>query len=124
MYAPEGTYLITATTTPTASTTTSSTTSTEAPEKSPKIIREPSMIQAFTPGEPLVLECYAESMFDSKIEYSWTKNGHPFKADDSKNVFSESTMNGNILFISPIMSDVGTYQCEALNSFGKAFSQG
>ena len=79
------------------------------------------MIQAFTPGEPLVLECYAESMFDSKIEYSWTKNGHPFKADDSKNVFSESTMNGNILFISPIMSDVGTYQCEALNSFGKDY---
>jgi len=112
----------TTTTSTTTTTTTTSTTSTEAPDKSPKITREPSMIQAFTPGEPLVLECVAESMFDSKIEYSWTKNGHPFKVDDSKNVFSESAMNGNILFISPVKSDVGTYQCEAINSFGKDFS--
>ena len=81
------------------------------------------MIQVFTLGVPLVLECYAESVFDSQVKYSWTKNGRPFQVDESQNVFSESSSNGNILFISPTMSDVGTYQCEAHNSFGKNFSQ-
>ena len=93
-----------------------------APDMSPKIVREPSMIQIFTISEPLVLECLAESMFDGAIRYMWTKNGRPFRVDNLK-TFSESSSNGNILFTSPGMGDVGTYQCEAMNQFGKVFSQ-
>lgn len=73
-------------------------------------------------GAPFVLVCSAESEYDSDIKYTWTKNGSPFKID-GVNVFSESSQNGNILFPSPSMSDIGTYQCEAHNSFGKSFSQ-
>ena len=73
-------------------------------------------------GEPLVLECQAESSDDPKISYMWTKNGRPFIVN-GQDVFSESSANGNILFISPKMSDIGTYQCEAINQFGKVFSQ-
>jgi hypothetical protein len=69
------------------------------------------------------LECYAESIYDEKIKYFWTKNGRQFKVDVSQNVFSESSLNGNILFTKPTMNDVGTYQCEAINSYGKVFSQ-
>lgn len=75
----------------------------------------------FTIGEPLVLECLAQSEFDQVIKYSWSKNGRPFGIN-GQDVFSESGSNGNILFISPKMSDVGTYQCIAENSFGKVFS--
>ena len=73
-------------------------------------------------GEPFVLECKAESLFDSEIRYSWTKNGRPFIIN-GVDVFNESSSNGNILFISPKSSDEGTYQCEAINNFAKAFSQ-
>lgn len=111
------------TTTTTTSTTTTTTTTTEEPEKSPKFIRVPSNIQAFSLGEPFALECYAESIYDQNIKYFWTKNGRQFKVDDSQNVFSESSLNGNILFTKPTMNDVGTYQCEAINSYGKVFSQ-
>lgn len=80
------------------------------------------MIQTFTIGQPLVLVCLAESEFDSKIQYSWTKNGRTFNAN-GVTVFQESSQNGNIIFTSPDMSDVGTYQCEAKNKFGEVFSQ-
>lgn len=73
-------------------------------------------------GEPFVLGCKAESLFDSEIRYTWTKNGRPFIIN-GVDVFNESSLNGNILFISPKSSDEGTYQCEAINDFGKAFSQ-
>ncbi len=70
----------------------------------------------------MVLQCIAQSEFDPDIKYSWTKNGKPFSVD-GVSVFSESSQNGNILFTSPSMVDVGTYQCEAINSFGRVFSK-
>lgn len=88
----------------------------------PEITREPNMIQVFTINEPLVLECQAKSELPTDITYMWTKNGRPFSVDGQR-VFSESKQNGNILFTSPQMSDVGTYQCEAMNEFGQVFSQ-
>ena len=88
----------------------------------PEIISEPNMIQVFTINEPLVLECQAQSEIPTDITYMWTKNGRPFSVDGQR-VFSESKQNGNILFTSPQMSDVGTYQCEAMNEFGQVFSQ-
>ena len=68
------------------------------------------------------MECQAESKLDPNIRYTWTKNGRPFIIN-GQDVFSESSLNGNILFISPKSSDVGTYQCEAMNDFGNAFSE-
>ena len=68
------------------------------------------------------MECQAESILDPNIRYTWTKNGRPFIIN-GQDVFSESSLNGNILFISPKSSDVGTYQCEAMNDFGNAFSE-
>merc|ERR1711988_497649 len=105
---------------PTKATTT--TTTTTAVNRSPKIKNGPSRKEVFTLGEPFVLGCKAESLFDSEIRYTWTKHGRPFIIN-GVDVFNESSLNGNILFISPKSSDEGTYQCEAINDFGKAFSQ-
>ena len=112
----------TTTTTTVTTTTTTRTTTTIGPSMLPKIVKEPSMIQIFTLGEPLVLECSAQTEVPTEITYMWTKNGRPFSANGNT-IFRESQQNGNILFISPQMSDVGTYQCEAMNEFGQIFSQ-
>ena len=118
----EETTTSTTTTTTTITTTTTTTTTTVGPSMKPEIVKGPNMIQIFTINEPLVLECLARSELPTKITYMWTKNGRPFSVDGQR-VFSESSQNGNILFTSPQMSDVGTYQCEAMSEFGQVFSQ-
>ena len=112
----------TTSTTTTVTTTTTTTTTTIGPSMLPQIVKEPNMIQIFTIGEPLVLECSAQTEIPTDITYMWTKNGRPFSVN-GQTIFRESQTNGNILFISPQMSDVGTYQCEAMNEFGQIFSQ-
>ena len=109
------------TTTTVTTTTTTTTTTTIGPSMLPKIVKESNMIQIFTVGEPLVLECSAQTEIPTEITYMWTKNGRPFSVN-GQTIFRESQANGNILFISPQMSDVGTYQCEAMNEFGQIFS--
>lgn len=90
----------------------------------PRITSQPAMIQFFTVGEPFVLICEAESQTGDEVQYSWTRNGHFLRENDPVNqIYRESLTNGNLLFISPKIRDVGTYQCVAETLAGKSFSQ-
>ncbi|TRY80073.1 hypothetical protein TCAL_14802 [Tigriopus californicus] len=90
----------------------------------PRITSQPAMIQFFTVGEPFVLICEAESQTGDEVKYSWTRNGHFLRENDPVNqIYRESLTNGNLLFISPKIRDVGTYQCVAETLAGKSFSQ-
>lgn len=90
---------------------------------SPIIEKGPNTIHFFKPKEPFVLVCQGFSESGS-INYSWLKNGRPFHLDGEAGhlVFRESPFDGNIIFVSPGPSDVGTYQCVAENKNGKVFS--
>ena len=118
----------TTTATTTVSTTTTSTTTT--PNLAPEIRtnEEQSAVQPFTVGEPIVLVCKAANPpgvpQSVDITYSWTKNGRYLPEFDSKRgIYRESRNNGHLLFVSPDLSDIGTYQCGAENKFGKTFSK-
>jgi hypothetical protein len=91
--------------------------------KQPTIVSQAGSIQNFNVGEPFVLVCQAKSGDDSPVSYTWTRNGHVLRLNDPSNqIYSESSSNGNLLFISPKLRDVGTYQCAAENVHGKTFS--
>jgi len=97
----------------------------------PIIVNEMPSVSFFTNEMPFVLICEAENpsssevFFTKPIKYSWNKNGRPFTElnDPTKQIYSESAYNGNILFVAPTSpDDEGTYQCVAENQFGKSFS--
>jgi len=97
----------------------------------PIIVNEMPSVSLFTSKMPFVLTCEAknpsssEVFFTKPIKYSWNKNGRPFNElnDPSNQIYSESSNNGNILFVAPKSpEDEGTYQCVAENQFGKSFS--
>ena len=96
----------------------------------PVFVTHPSMIQFFAPGEPFALVCAAESpaaAAGGEVRYSWTRNGRLMDMADAaaRRVFRENAAtNGNLIFVSPGIGDVGTYTCLAENEHGKTYSRG
>lgn len=85
----------------------------------PNIIKSPRFNELhFKIGEPLIIDCEAESNPESK--FYWTKDNKPFYFNETTTRISQLQGHGTLIVKHLIESDEGEYQCYAENSLGIA----